>query len=124
GSPTAAARSTRGRALELPRLPDLLRRPAVRPLSRHPVVPRLRPLGRRLELDEILDLEAVRAQQPDPLAVAEMKVDPVRPVEAAHAEVVAHKLALPRPIVRQHREDTVAQEDQLTARPQEPRRLG
>ena len=44
---------------------------------------------RRLELDQVLDLEAVRAQQADPVAVAEVELDPVLvgPLEAVHPEV-------------------------------------
>ena len=43
---------------------------------------------RRAELDEVIDDEAVGAEQPDPLAVRDLEVDgAVAEREAAHAEV-------------------------------------
>ena len=43
---------------------------------------------RRLDLDQPLDLEAVRAQQADPLAVGQVELDAaVGPLETAHAEL-------------------------------------
>ena len=45
-------------------------------------------IGRRLELDQPLDLEAVRTQQVDPLAVTEMELDAAfRPLDPAQAEL-------------------------------------
>ena len=115
------------RTRTLPGLPDLLRRPAVRPRPVHPLVPRLRPLGRRLDLDQILDLETVRAEEPDPLAVADVEVDR-RPRPATRSGACRSSRArAASPFggssVR-HRERAVDEEDQLAARPQEPRRFG
>src|SRR5207245_5915641 len=91
GSRAAAATSTPARAaLALPRLPDLLRRPAARPLLLHERVPGLLGVRGRLDLDQVLHLEPVRAEEADPLPVADVEVDAVvrRPLEPVHAEVV------------------------------------
>src|SRR6185503_9132968 len=97
GSRAAGARWTRGsaalpaeRSPGLTRPPDFLGRPLPRPLGtgERPVAVWRRAF-RRLELDQVLDLEAIRAQQPDPVAVAEVEVDArvVRPLEPVHPEV-------------------------------------
>ena len=80
-----AARGRRGS--RLPRLPDLLHRPAPRPREVVPVR-RRRVLG-RARLDQVLDHEPVPAEEPDPLAHRELEGDrAVRVLAAVEAEVV------------------------------------
>src|SRR5712691_4466009 len=66
----------RGASATLARLPDLLGGPLSSPFGRDEVVVAvgLRPLG-RLQLVESLDLESVRAQDPDPLPVRNVVLD-------------------------------------------------
>src|SRR4249920_2928460 len=96
-SPRSSGRGTfgplrSGPLADLPGLPDLLARPPLRPLDRDVRLALLRTF-RRLDLDEILDLEPRRTQQPDHVAVPEMELDGVHgvpglmPLEAVHAEV-------------------------------------
>src|SRR2546423_9820 len=88
--PSHSPLAAHSRGGPLPRLPDLLRGPAPRPLRRRQrrKAVRLRVL-RSLDLDQIENLEAAVAQEPDPIAVAEVEVDVLvaRPLEAVHAEV-------------------------------------
>ena len=63
------------RLTTLPDLPDLLHRPRARPLRLgRAAVGRLGSF-RRLHLDQVLDLEPVRAEEPDPLAVRQVELD-------------------------------------------------
>ena len=45
----------------------------------------------RLKLEESLDLEPARAEEPDYLAVGNLEIGGVRPVESMHAELIAHQ---------------------------------
>src|SRR4029077_13538738 len=123
----AAARSKLGGG-EPARSPYLFRRPLSAPFGGHvPVVLVGRGIRRSLDLDQVEDLEAVRTQEPDPLAVWEVVLDAlVRPLEAVHPEL--------RTLQRLHRGDVlvgraendergVAEEDELAARTQQPSRL-
>src|SRR3954468_11323241 len=77
------------------RHPELLCRPIPAPLDRDVVVVTgSRRLRVRLELDQILDLEAIRAQQPDPVAVCQVELRPdlSGPLNAVHAELRPLKL--------------------------------
>ena len=75
-------------------------------------------VGRRLHLDQPLDLEAVRAQERDPLAVTEMELDAdlPRPLEAVHAEL--------RPLQRRRRRALVDGAEDDERRVAEERRAG
>src|SRR4249920_3682894 len=55
--------------------PDLLGGPLAGPFERGEVVVAGRGVLGRTELDEVLDLEAVVPEEPDPVAVAEVEVD-------------------------------------------------
>src|SRR6266498_4306595 len=70
--------------------PDLFCRPLSRPIGLDVLVIGMR-LGIRLceQLDETLDLEPVRAQQVDPVAVTELELDLacVRPLDLAQLEL-------------------------------------
>jgi hypothetical protein len=50
----------------------------------------------RPELEESLDLEPARAEEPDHLAVRDLELGGVRPVEPIHAELIAHQAVLDR----------------------------
>ena len=80
GSPAAAARSRRGRAVSAASCaltPDSSDRPLASPTRRCGVVVLVRRRAlRRVELDEALDLEARSAEQVDQLAVAEVELTP------------------------------------------------
>src|SRR5438445_5081570 len=75
--------------------PELFVRPLLRPFRRNVVVVRVR-LGvvGCIELDQALELEAVRVQQVEQLAVRKMELDlaSVRPLEAVQAALRAHEL--------------------------------
>src|SRR5512141_1133058 len=74
---TAVTITTRMRARTLAtlrELPDVLGREAPGPLERREPRVRGAGVGRRTELDQVLDLEAVRAEQADPLAVGQLEV--------------------------------------------------
>src|SRR2546426_12403476 len=59
-----------GRATQaLPDPPDVLRGVCARPLERRVVGVRRGRIPRRTELDQVLDHQAVRAEQPNPVAV-------------------------------------------------------
>src|SRR5206468_7682688 len=128
GSPAAAATSTRGSAGAKAGAPNLFARPLLRPLGARMVVVVVDRGLRRVELVELLDLEAVRAQESDPVAVAELELDLVRVgpfdlVESALRTLQRlHRAALGGRT--QHGERRVAQEHEQAARPQQPRRLG
>jgi hypothetical protein len=66
---------------------NLLGRPPSRPLGGDEAVVAFR-TGRGSQLDLVLDLEAVRLQQPDPISMAEVELDRrfVRPLEPVHPE--------------------------------------
>ena len=113
-----------------PRSPDLLGWIAVRPLGVDEV---LRADGslRGLDLDQVDYLKTVRAQQPDPIPVAEVELDPgfAGPFEAVHAEVRAKQSISRRPLVigvghGQHPERAIHEEDELSARAQQARGFG
>ncbi len=79
--------------------------------------------GRRLDLDQVQDLETVGAQQPDPLAVREMVLDAaVRPLEAVHPELGTLQRLDRKDVLLGRAEDRqgrVAEEDELAARAQQ-----
>src|SRR5690349_19473080 len=78
-----------GASATLSRLPDVLPGPAACPVDRNPVsVARRRVFG-RTELDQRLELESLRPQQPNPFAVRQLELDraPVG-LFAVHPEVV------------------------------------
>src|SRR5262245_50369003 len=89
---TSRGRSAPARSAPLARLPDLLARPLPRPLRSDEGVARDGALG-RVDLDEVLDLEAVPAQEADPVAGAHVELDarPVRPLEAVHPRLRAEE---------------------------------
>src|SRR5260370_20544216 len=68
--------------------PDLLARPLPGPVEGRERVRGAR-VRRRPQFEEVLDLQAAPAQQPDHVAVTEAEVDGffVRPLEAVHAEL-------------------------------------
>ena len=87
----AAARSGR-KSAPLPSLPDLFARPLARPFGRHVRIVR----GSALcgtKLYEILDVEAARPQQADPVAVSETEIHRSvgRPLEPVEPEVGTHQ---------------------------------
>src|SRR5205807_4830461 len=65
-------RSTR-LLVDLPCDPDLFARPAPRPADGHDLEPCLR-AARRPNLDQVLEREAGRPQEPNPVAVREMEL--------------------------------------------------
>src|SRR4051794_21624751 len=73
--------------------PDLFGRPLPSPLGRDVGEARRRALG-GIELEEILDVEGVSAEQPDPVASAQGEVDRVvvRPLESVEAPQRPEKL--------------------------------
>src|SRR5918999_3836456 len=73
----------------LPRLPVLLARPPARPVRRDEVVVLVRrSVGGSLDLDQVEDLEAIRAEEADPVAVPEVELHAaVGPLEPVHAEL-------------------------------------
>src|SRR2546428_10294944 len=80
-----------GRAsARLARDPDLFGRPLPRPLRRRDLVVAVL-LGAcgRVHLDQVLDVEAVRAQKPEPVAVRKVVLRPLLlgPPDAVHAEL-------------------------------------
>src|SRR5918912_4397458 len=119
-----APESTRARARmrsgsrALARHPDLLGRPAPRPLDGDVGITGGR-AHRWPQLDEILPLEVMLTHEPNPIPVAEVELDRlvVRPFEAMHPKVVAHEPLLCRNTLRvrhaQHENRTVDEEDEL-----------
>src|SRR5207245_5620355 len=77
------------------RFPDPFGGPAARPLGGREVLVRGRRAGRRAQLEEILDLEAVLAQQSYPDACRQRPVDPAF-AELHTTEVVERHAKLPR----------------------------
>ena len=133
GSRAAAATSTRGRADRRSSPagdPDLLAGPLLRPVGGDVRVVLVRlGVGGRLDLDQPLDLEAVRAQQVDPLAVREVELDadPSGHSKRCMPNCGAGRGApSPAPSSSEQRIDErrVAEEDEPPAGPQEPSRLG
>src|SRR6266545_7356280 len=62
-------------AIAFPGLPDLLGRPLARPLGRNESVVRMGLRRRRcLQLDQVENVQAVRAQEPDPIPVREVEL--------------------------------------------------
>src|SRR4051795_7324116 len=136
GSRAGAARSRRAgaagraaRSRDLAGAPDLLGGPLSRPLrtGQRVVAVRRRAL-RRLDLDQVLDLQPVLAQEADPVAVAEVEVDPVRvgPLEAVHPEVGPPQLLVGRDLLlleREHENRPVDEKDELAAGAEQTSRL-
>ena len=85
---------------------------------------------RGLELEEVLDLQAAAAQQPDHVAVAEVELHGVvvRPFKAVHAEEGPQQpLGGDQAVLvgdGEHQQNRVDQEDQLPARAQQAGGLG
>src|SRR5437764_15397372 len=109
---------TRSGSRALTRHPDLLGRPAPRPLDGDEGIAS----GRARwwpQLDEILYLEVMSTQEPNPVPVAEVELDRlvVRPCEAMHPKVVAHEPLLCRNTVgvrhAEHQDRAVDEEDEL-----------
>src|SRR5919199_5891504 len=98
---TKARPKMRSGSRALARHPDLLGRPALPPLDGDVGI-----TGGRAhwwpQLHEILHLEVMPTQEPNPIPVAEVELDRlvVRPFEAMHAKVVAHEPLLCRNILR------------------------
>src|SRR6188472_4270142 len=108
--------------------PDFLRGPAAGPARCRVVVVGVR-LGVcwRLNLDEVDDLEAVRAKEAHPVAVTELELNTVfGPFEAVHAELPSQEPLPGRTLVgrAEYCERRVAEENETTARAEEPRCLG
>src|SRR3954468_9474913 len=87
-----------------------------------------RPVGRRLDLDQVLDEEAVLTQEADPLAVAQVKLHAAGavPLEAVHAEIWAEQLATGGNLLVGRAQDhygAVDEEDEPAARPKQAARL-
>src|SRR5271165_7136818 len=109
--------------------PDLLTRPPPRPCAIDEVILADAVFG-WAELDQILDLEPVGAQEPNPVAVTEMELDRrvVGPLEPVHAEVRTNEAIGGRDAIRvggtQHQQRAVAEEEKLAAGMQKSGRLG
>src|ERR671935_182511 len=126
---TRARARTRSGSRALARHPDLLGWPAPRPLDGDVGI-----TGGRArwwpQLDEILHLEVMSTQEPNPIPVAEVELDGlvVRPFEAMHPKVVAHEPLLCRNTLRlrhaQHENRAVDEEDELATGSQEAGSLG
>ena len=109
--------------------PYLLRGPLPRPVGGHVGVVLVRlGAGGSLDLDQVEDLEAVRAQQADPVAVREVVLDAaVRPRKRCIPNCGRCSVSSPAASSSRRAEDDerrVAEKDELAAGPQEPRRLG
>jgi hypothetical protein len=78
--------------LDLPRSPHLLGPPGARPLTRHVVVAR-RGSRRRLDLDQVDDLEPARTQRPHAVAMRDVKLDAilVRSLQPTHPELAGQQ---------------------------------
>src|SRR5919202_6763216 len=126
---TRARARMRSGSRALARHPDLLGRPAPRPLDGNIGI-----TGGRArwwpQFDEILHLEVMPTQEPNPVPVAEVELDRlvVRPFEAMHAEVVAHEPLLCRNTLRlghaQHENRAVDEKDELATGPEDAGSLG
>src|SRR5437870_4302691 len=70
-----------------PSLPDLLRRPLACPLQGDERIAR-RPCFRRLDFDQVLNLEAAAPEQAEPVTVGQVELDPriTWPLDPVHAE--------------------------------------
>src|SRR5438132_1363972 len=107
--------------------PDLLGRPAVRPRRRHVRMTR-GGAGGRAQLEQVEDLQAAGAKQADPLARGQRELDRlvVGPLQPMETEVVAAQVGVGGAGAvggAQRQQRSVLEEDQLAARPQQPRRL-
>src|SRR5215210_572787 len=118
------------RPLSLMDFPDLLTWPFPRPLGGHNRIGGARIFG-RLNLDQVVDLETIRAQQADPISMVEVKVDrPIGPLDAVHPEVGPLQALRGRGLrIRVnwragYQENTVDQKHQIAAGSQEPRSFG
>ena len=111
--------------------PDLLARPAPRPLRASRTGSRVVvPSGGRISM-QVLDLEAVRAEQPDPARRARGGTRPSRP--SGHSKRCMpndgrSSRSLGRDVVlvgdAEHQQDAVGEEHEPPAGPQQSRRLG
>jgi hypothetical protein len=81
-----------------------------------------------LNLPQPLDFETAVAEQPDHVPVRKVELDTVvvRPLEPMHSELGPYELFGDLATVRrtEHAQDGIAEEDELAAQPQQPRRLG
>ena len=118
-------------AAALADLPDLLCRPLSCPFRIDEGVSTGGRPYRRPHLDEVDHLESVSPQQADPIAEAEVELDPwiVRPLEAMHAEIGPQEPLRRRALLLAIRdgedpEGAVGQKDQLAAGAQEAGGLG
>src|SRR5262249_34107307 len=117
--PPRISRSSMAPPSPAPRPPELLTRPAARPLERG-----VRIAGggrlRRSPLGEVLDLEAAGPEPPDPVAVRHVKLHTriPRPLDPKHPEFRSQQPVGDRQIVlgrnAQREERRVHEEDQLT----------
>src|SRR5262249_18162593 len=137
GSPAAAERSMRAggvvraeRSRALAGDPDLLGGPAARPLPiRQARVPMRLAFRRSLDLDQVLEGGTVRAEEADPIAVAEVDLDAARviPDEPVHPEVGPDQLPSRRKLLVGRADDhhgAVDEQDEPAARPEQASRLG
>src|SRR3954447_18507870 len=128
GSRAAAARSTLGGGAVQAGSPYLLGGPLPRPVGGHVGVVLVGfGVGGRLDLDQVEDLEAVRTQQPDPVAVREVVLDAlVRPRKAVHPELRTLQCLHRGDVFVGRAEDDerrVAEEYELAGRTQQTSRL-
>src|SRR5712691_10710306 len=84
-----------GASATLARDPDLVSGPLARPFDRHVLVVGMYfGIRLRVQLDESLDLEPVRVQKVDPVAVTELELDLacVRPLDPPQLELGSREL--------------------------------
>ena len=109
--------------------PHLFTRPPVGPPRLDKAVLR-RCVSRGPKLNQVEDLEAVLPQQPDPVAVAQVKLNGwvIGPLETVHFKVGAAELCRRRFVVfvgnTEHQQCAVPEEEEFTSGPEEARRLG
>src|SRR5262245_17830719 len=126
---TTSFAATPGTLIPLAGLPDFLAGPPPGPFEGGEGV-RGRGAGRGPYLDQVLDVEPAPAQQPDHVAVTEVKLHRlvVRPLEAVHAEEGPQQPLGGRQAIlvgqAEHELDGVGQEDQPPSRTEQPRGLG
>ena len=124
----ARPRAKRSRSAPLPSLPDFFARPLPSPLRGHVRVVRGRAF-RWTKLHEILDVEAARPQQADPVAIPEAEIHRgvSRPLEPVEPEVRSHQAVGRRFLTvrrAQVQDRSVHQELKPAAGPEQARRLG
>src|SRR6266545_7032366 len=127
-----ATRNLKGGGLlvHLPHLPSLRARPPSRPIERDVWV--IGAVERCLYLDQVLDLEPTREEQPDHVPVAETELDVLDgavgsvPLDSVHAEVAAMELRVGGRIVvvcriAEHHEGRAHLEHEASTGAQDPR---